>query len=125
MNTLETIKSLVEWVDKMPRVHSLKWEVEQLIDARDELFSRSMFKVGQKVEIIHEQNITETHKHGWFGARNKLIVGAVGEVTCVDWSKGRGFSYAVKFPFDDSSFSNFNENELGLKTQCEKCGRAL
>lgn len=111
-NTVETIKSVLSWIDKMPNCHSIKWEIEQLLDMKDELFQHSKFKVGQYVQIISELNITESHCHGWFGFKQQLVVGAIGQITDVDWSKGRGFSYAVKFPFSESSFANFDENQL-------------
>jgi hypothetical protein len=122
MDTLDTVKKIMKWIDDMPRVHDLKWEVEQLVDARDELFSQSKFKVGQKVQIIKEQNITVDHKHGWYGFRNQLVVGAIGEITEVNWNKKRGFSYAVKFTFHYSSFCNFDENELAHITSKRKGG---
>ncbi len=61
--------------------------------------TKSLFKVGDRVEIAVDLNLNWTDSPGWMSCRHFLVKGAVGTVQTIDYYNGE-FGYLIQFDDD-------------------------
>jgi hypothetical protein len=107
-NTKEYAESIQQLIDKICELQGLivsgeyNYKVESVLKNHASLFDRFCpYKVGDRVALSKDLNLTQSGNPGWYGSRHFLVVGAVGTIVTADYSKNK-FRFGVSF--DDDSW---------------------
>jgi hypothetical protein len=119
---LANLENVHKWIFDKPKIlnnqHEFKYEIDQLAEYVEGLFSFSKFKIGDTVILNKTPIITNEISHGWIGYKDILVKGAKAKVEAVDYFKSRGFVYDLMFG-KEGTF-RFAQKDLDAKNTCSK-----
>ncbi len=105
------------WIGEKPNTSDTVYAIERLEYYTQQLFKYAIFKVGDRVEIKKDMNITQETHPGWYSYRHLLGVGCVGEVCEVDHCYDVFIYDVVMFELGKGKTGTFRIKEEFLKTE--------
>jgi hypothetical protein len=111
LQNLDRVKAIIKYVDEIPSVHDLLYDIEQMEEYKKGLLTYAKLKVGEFIKLSKTPEINSRVRWGWLSYKNLLVEGVVGEVREVDWYKGQ-FRYSINFVEDKQDHQFCFEEEF-------------
>lgn len=104
--TIATINGVVKELGQ-----NSQYKMERIVTSFGEMFDRFCpFRVGDRVELSHTPEITNSKRWGWLGSKHFLVEGSPGVITSRDF---RGGEFIFEVMFDLESWIPSSGNAKG------------